>query len=299
MLLPWRRRLEVRPIEVMKLRTGGAIPWTPAYMAIPPIFWWDHSTSVTNVSGAASTWANKGSGGTDYDLIQSTAANRPTINASGLNSLRTLTYDGTNDNMVSNTMVARAYSNNVSSMWVGGVMRKTTVDGAATFRTVWQTNTGTNITRMSMTIGSSGGANQPALIARRLDADSAALLAGAGTLGTSTFHIVMVTMDYAGRPGNVYVDGFLVGNNATLTTAGSTSATTTTDQMSVGSSYSGGGTATPASWADMELANLMGARNGIPATLERQKWEGYQAWLYGLTANLDASHPYKSVPPTL
>jgi hypothetical protein len=33
------------------------------------------------------------------------------------------------------------------------------------------------------------------------------------------------------------------------------------------------------------------------ATLDRQRIEGYLAHKWGLTANLPADHPYKTVPP--
>jgi hypothetical protein len=35
-----------------------------------------------------------------------------------------------------------------------------------------------------------------------------------------------------------------------------------------------------------------------PSTLNRQRIEGYLAWKWGLTANLPAGHPYKTVGPT-
>lgn len=285
----------MRPFDALKIRTAGALPWTPSYLTSPPVFWWDDSTTVTNVSGAASTWSNKGAGAAAYDLQQTTAGNRPSINATGLNSLRTLTFDGTNDNLVTNDANARAFSNNVGSIWVFAVVRKVNVDGSPTFRGAWQTNTGVQNLRTGLQLGNGTTANRVGLAARRLDADGAATIQGGTALGTG-WRLVMVTMDYTNRPGTVYLDGVQDGTNATLTTAGSTSATTSTDQMIVGASISAG---TPSSFSDMEIAAMLGGRNNIPTTTERQKMEGWAAWRYGLTANLDVSHPYKSAPPTV
>ena len=39
--------------------------------------------------------------------------------------------------------------------------------------------------------------------------------------------------------------------------------------------------------------------NNLLSTDDRQKLEGYLAWKWGLEANLPASHPYKTTPPTV
>lgn len=39
--------------------------------------------------------------------------------------------------------------------------------------------------------------------------------------------------------------------------------------------------------------------NAKQTTGDRQKFEGYLAWKWGLTGNLDSSHPYKSIAPTV
>lgn len=283
------------PFDVMKLRKAGAIPWTPLYLTVKPVGWWDDSTAVTNVSGAASTWASKIS--TDYDLQQTTAANRPTINGTGLNGSRTLTFDGVNDVLQTNHPTARAYSQNVSSLWSFAVVRKVNVDGTATNRAVVASNTEVGSVRFSMQLGSTATAgNRATSGARRLTADSAAILSGSTALGTG-WRLAMVTQDYTNRPGFVYLDGLQDATNATNTSAGSTANTTAVEQLTVGASVNS--SLTYASFADMEIAALLIGRNNLPTTTERQKMEGWAAWRYGLTANLDVSHPYKSAAPTL
>jgi hypothetical protein len=285
----------VKPFRVMALRTGGGIPWTPIYLTVPASGWWDDSTAATNVSGAASTWSDKNSSA--FDLQQTTAASRPTINATGLNGLRTLTFDGTNDFLISNNATARAFSQNASSLWAFVVVRKVNVDGVSTNRTIVASNTESGSVRFGHSLGSTAvPANRTTMVVRRLTADSAAVLGGATNLGTG-WRLTMVTQDYTNRAGLVYLDGLQDASNPTLTTAGSTANTIALEQLVIGASVN---TAlTYSSFADMEIAALLIGRNGLPTPTERQKMEGWAAWRYGLTANLDASHPYKSSPPFL
>jgi hypothetical protein len=282
------------PSLVMRLRQANLIPWTPQNLTVAPSMWLDDSTAVTNVSGAASTWADKNSSA--WDVQQTTAANRPTINATGLNGLRTLTFDGTNDFMQTNHPTPRAFSQNISSAWTFAVFRKTSVDGVGTFRTIMQSNTETGSTRYAASIGTTTTANRMGGVVRRLTADTAAVLIGGTAVGTG-WRLGMFQQDYANRPGTVYVDGVSDATNATLTTAGSTANTLAVEQLVIGAGVNSA--LTYSGFADMELAAILNGRNGLPSTLERQKLEGWAAWRYGLTANLDVSHPYKSAAPTL
>lgn len=286
----------MKPFSVMRLRTGGAIPWTPGYLTVLPYLWYDDSTAVTNVSGAASTWADKQN--TLMDLQQTTSGNRPTINAADLNGLRTLTFNGTSQFMITNSANGRAFSQNSSSNWAFAVIKKASVDGSATARPILSSNADTGpVTRFQLGAGSSVGANKGTLVARRLGADSAAALAGGSSLGTG-WHLLMVTMNYATRAGQVWLDGVSDGSNATLTAAtGTTANVTSNEQLSIGASVTTSNVAS--AWSDITLAAVLGGLNGLPSTLERQKIEGWAAWRYGLQANLDVSHPYKTVPPTL
>jgi hypothetical protein len=269
--------------------------WTPSQLAVSPYLWYDDSTAVTNVSGAASTWADKQS--TALDLQQTTAGNRPTINAVDLNGLRTLTFNGTSQFMLTNSTNGRAFSQNASNNWALAVVKKTNVDGAGTPRPLLSSNADTGpVVRFQMGVGASAGANKGILAARRLGADASGVLAGSTSVG-SGWQIVIVTMNYATRAGQVWLNGVSDGSSATLTAAtGTTANSPASEQLSVGASVTTSNVAT--AWGDVTLAAVLGGLNGLPSTLERQKLEGWAAWRYGLTANLDVTHPYKSVPPT-
>jgi len=80
--------------------------------------WYDASDSstVTLSGGTVSTWANKGSAGTGYNLTQATSSSQPTYSATQ-NGLNVMTYDGTDDQMlttqlnsVTHIFVASAWS---------------------------------------------------------------------------------------------------------------------------------------------------------------------------------------------
>ena len=57
----------------------------------------DESTTVTHSSNAVSQWKDKS--GKGNHASQSTAANQPTLTASGLNGKPLITFDGTKDSL--------------------------------------------------------------------------------------------------------------------------------------------------------------------------------------------------------
>jgi len=79
--------------------TPQVVPFTPTDIA-GCIGWFDmqDATAYTTVSGAVSAIINKAS---NVTWSQSTAANRPTYTASGINSLPCMTLDGVNDTIIS------------------------------------------------------------------------------------------------------------------------------------------------------------------------------------------------------
>ena len=69
----------------------------------------DESTTVTHSSNAVSQWKDKS--GKDNHASQSTAANQPTLTASGLNGKPVITFDGTSDHITSTSLnITQSYS---------------------------------------------------------------------------------------------------------------------------------------------------------------------------------------------
>ncbi len=79
----------------------GTDPGTPTTPGGSPIVWLDGTdTNLTGNSGIAdggvvTTWKNKGSGGATYDVAQATAANKPVLRTSRINSKACVVYDTT------------------------------------------------------------------------------------------------------------------------------------------------------------------------------------------------------------
>ena len=83
----------------------------------------DESTTVTHSSNAVSQWKDKS--GKDNHASQSTAANQPTLTASGLNGKPVITFDGTNDSLnATNVNITQSYSFFIAAKRVTGSTNK-------------------------------------------------------------------------------------------------------------------------------------------------------------------------------
>jgi len=84
-----------------------------------PIGWWDASDSstITESSGAVSNWANKGTGGSTYDLTQATGTRQPLTGSNTQNGINLLTFDGANDQMFVSSQIATVTHIFVASRW--------------------------------------------------------------------------------------------------------------------------------------------------------------------------------------
>ena len=84
-----------------------------------PIGWWDASDSstITESSGAVSNWANKGTGGSTYDLTQATGTRQPLTGSNTQNGKNLLTFDGANDQMFVSSQIATVTHIFVASRW--------------------------------------------------------------------------------------------------------------------------------------------------------------------------------------
>jgi hypothetical protein len=262
--------------------------WTPTNLASPPQMWFNDTSSVTDAGGGAlSQWGDIGLGASN--ATQGTASNRPTIVASGLNGRRVITADGTNDSLD----IARVtLGTNVGSLWCFAVFKRTALDGLAVTRLLFQVQTNlNNVARFNFYAGVGLGTNDRWGIAvRRLDADSAVNLLDSSLTDTN-YHMFLATMDYTNRTGTLYLDGTQTVQNTTLTTAGNTSGTNSFGNHRI---FTDGTGATP---SNVSLAELISSR-ALPNASEIDKLFGYAAHRWGLTGNLPALHPYKTVPPT-
>ena len=271
----------------------GNIPWTPAALASAPKLWFDDSSAVTTVSGAASQWNDRSGNG--YHLAQATATLRPTIVTAGLGGLRTLRFDGTDDVMVTSAAGAQGVTRNVPAGWMFAIYKKTGTDSTDVYRSVMKFSIGPNDNdRFVLDAGQAAPLrNIPSMGVRRLDANAYASLGGS-TAVVGSWVMVLATMDWANRTGRVYVNGAQTASNTTLTTAGNTSDTASAIGFCVGAGKVAGGFA-----ADVEVAGALVGAGSLPSTDEINRLFGWAAWHWGLVDALPADHPYKTVAPML
>jgi hypothetical protein len=269
----------------------GAEPWTPAHLSVAPKIWLDWGSSVTDVSGAASEWVNRGSlGGA---LVQATAGFRPTILASELNGRRVLRFDGTDDGMYGDQSTFASLFRQVGYGMALAVYKKRTTDGSGQNRVIFRAPWGTanRGVRFDIQCADPAAANAFRLGVRRLDSDAFSSLVGDASSGA--WSIAVADMRWAEGFGAVYQNGSETGRNASLTSAGNTSNTAGAYDINVGFFHdvSDG----RIRFADIDLAALVVL--GETTGMDRQRLEGWYAWECGLQGALNPEHPYRYDPP--
>lgn len=243
-------------------KMSGASPrydlWTPA--EITTLAWYDayDSSTITEVGGAVSAWADKSGNG--YSATQGVGSKQPTTGTRTLNGLNVLDYDRTNSN---NLRVASIPHTSLDNMLfvVGGLDSHINYEFFA----------------KGATVGS----------------------AGIGILGSYWRHILGgsyltgTALDYtphmfsqcgqSGSSQELFLDG--------------TSIDSRTDAFTAKSGALDIGSQNDLYFIDGFIAEviIVSACN----VSDRQKTEGYLAHKWGLTASLDASHPYKLNPPRI
>jgi hypothetical protein len=272
------------------LAGSTAVLWTPANLAVPPHIWLDDTTAVTG--SPASNWASKGSLGAGFQ--QGTGASQPTVNASGLDGKRTLTFDGTADYMFDPSNFVALFRNQTNG-WCFLLFRRTALDGASTGRVgfVNSINSSVTTTRFGLFLGGAAGvANRVDLVCRRLDADSAGVLAGP-TIADTNWHCALATMNWSTGAATLAIDGDETPATGTITSTGSTSNTDSATNGTALAAFTG------LSFSNVEIAELIVGRTLPSDPTERDKLNASRLWYWGLEANLPSGHPYESAPPTV
>lgn len=260
--------------------------WSPADLATPPKFWLDEVSAVINASGAASQWNDRSGNGAHFS--NSTANQRPTINATGLNGKRTLSFDGVNDNLQNNDSAVRGWFSSVSSGWGLTVVRRTA--STSKVSTIFKSSTGTGTGRFAFYSGANVAGYETAgsLVMRRQDADSAGVLRSSTSYGTS-WAILYFEANWSAGTGRIITNGGAP-QSSSLTSAGNTAAALSSIPVYIGTEATG-------NFGDNEMFLLIGGAGGLPDSTEIDKLFGWAAWKAGLAANLPPGHPYKDSPP--
>ena len=282
-------------ILAQRRHSGGAPAlWTPLNMAtVPPIYLHAQHSVVTDVDGFCSAISNLGALGSAGDFSQANADNRPSILAAELNGKRILRFDGTNDVLSGGSTAQLNLLRNVNGAWGFLVYKKRTADATALSRAVFICANGTTgSSRFQIKVGDSVGPapNRLGMSGRRVDGDGLARLSSPNELAGS-YVLGLVRMQYSTRLGEVYENGVLAASDSALTSSGSTTSNTASVQpLSIGASVAGGIA------ADIDLAALI-VGTGALSVSDAERLEGWAAHEFGLAANLESGHPYKTTPP--
>lgn len=247
---------------------GSPGAWTPADLS--PRLWLDDSTSVTDVSGAASQWDDKSGNGLHF--TQSTAGSRPAIIASAINGRRALEFDGAADRMATTAAGARAIYRNVSAGWAFLVFKRAAT-GSAT-RVLFGASTGASSAAARLRFDLA--AEKIRIASARVDGTSATLLSGSTSIDTS-WHAALITVDWATTTAEIHLDGVLDGSSTSFGSAGSTSNTASQANLSIGSNMNG-----TEAFFDGRVACVIAGAGSLPTSGQRTKLFAWAEDRYGL-----------------
>jgi hypothetical protein len=250
--------------------------WSP--VEITTALWLDaaDASTITESGGAVSQWDDKSGNG--RDISQASSTQRPTLATTGLNGKPTLDFDGSNDYLFNASVGASGLSN-------------------ATIISVFKQVTGGPTEDHQINIGQTGTTGKVRGFYRPGNATVLGF-GGWARIATSSFSLDIGGAHHIFGFANTALSGsnnlqiFKDGSVETLTTSAALS--TTLDGFSVGALQ---GALVGNYYSNISVAEIIVLYEAI-STVNRQKLEGYLAHKWGLTANLPADHPYKTVGPT-
>ena len=250
--------------------------WTPA--EIDTALWLDaaDASTITESGGAVSQWDDKSGNG--RNATQSTPSNQPIFSATGLNNKQSINFDGDGDNLILPT----GFLNGSPSISVAFVMLGPLQDNDAIFGPSTSNSTGLEMVYANVasyptllrvngtnkiTTGLWSTNSQPSI--STIQANSSLT---SGWLNGSAVNAVDSTGISALNFNGVYSLGTYANNVSAANNSGLTVS------------------------ANMNMSEFV-ISESVWSTADRQKIEGYLAHKWGLTANLPAGHPYKTVEP--
>ena len=275
-------------LTLAKTFTWNESVWNPSM--ISTALWLDaaDAATITTVSGAVSQWNDKS--GNSRNATQPTSTRRPTYSAAFLNSKAVVSFDGSDDILGFTNRTLASNVGAISYFFVAISNSPSSTD----YRALIDLNNNPGSDRASVYFRSStveaGG--------RRLDADSYQFQQ-AGALTTSAC-LGSVIFDYSSATLGVGFNGSALSyRSGGFQTAGSTSNTDSTF-TSIGAANDSGTDAFTVAVngaCNCRIGEMIAVQSAVAASV-REKIEGYLAHKWGLTSNLPAGHPYKTIGPT-
>lgn len=248
---------------------GGDVLWTPDQ--ISNYMWFDSSdaSTITHSSGLVSQWDDKS--GNARNATQVSASSQPITGLRTLNGLNAIDFDGSNDYMVT-----------------GG-----SADLDRTMIAVAQYDSTSGI---SVIAGSRDSTNQRSYFGQQNGRNKV----GAGNYGNTSGDILESNpiIHVFTHGSDLKINSWMNGNKDTIYDNASFSGPGigSVQPYYIGTLNSAG---TPIGPRVDGLICELNFIDSVISESDRQKFEGYLAWKWGLVADLDASHPYKFSPPTV
>jgi hypothetical protein len=265
-------------------KTNNNLPtWTPSALGSDLVLWLDadDASTITLNGSTVSQWRDKS--GNAKHAVQATASLQPQYLATEFNGKPTLKFDATDDVFFIENTAANASGN----FFIGAAFNFVTTVGSwlmiAGFRPA----------------ANSSGLGQPIL--QRIGSDQ--------RIGYHNTDIAATTIDVAvttltgnkiatlGRTGGTAGNG----GTATVTATGASGNYLTTGTQTwtsiAGTNFQiAGRQQVGTAFSEKNISELILCNRNL-TPLERQQYEGYLAWKWGLVADLPADHPYKNVAP--
>jgi len=237
------------------------------------------ASTITTVSEAVSQWNDKSGNG--RHASQNTAANRPVVTSAGLGGKDVITFDGTNDALTATLSSGLSSSFGVFAVVVP--LRNQTLEGYVVSEVSSYSNYWFSLGRGGVSLGQKMGIGM-------FDGTNNPISENLALPTLSNGYIMNGIRDTAASPRKLfyYENATLIGNvtDTSSLTAPVYSNLQIGGQVNVANRY-----------GNVRIAEVV-ITASLPSSVVRQQLEGYFAHKWGLTANLPAAHPYKTVGPT-
>jgi len=272
-------------VTLAKEFTWNETVWNPSM--ITTALWLDaaDASTITESGGSVSQWDDKS--GNNHHVIQATPVAQPTYSATGFNSLPTIFFNSTDDEMACATTTVSSQGD----LFYGAVFQMLSDNK------IWRPIVGTQISSTTSNVGT--------LLLQRMAARSEIGIHDAGRNDTGLTYAVQVTNLFEPRIATVGRSGGSNGSGGliTVTATGPSQPTYLTQAVQTWQTVEattriqiGGRQQIGTALSNSNISEVVVCNRNL-TTVERQKLEGYFAHKWGLTANLPADHPYKTAIP--
>lgn len=258
--------------------------WTP--LDLSTVFILDDESSILNSGSLLTLWSSRSS---QYSFGQSINSSKPEIIENGLNSKRTIRFDGINDAIFNNTIELRSSISNKNFAAIFSVFKHNLISNSGVLSAITTSDGSSRIT-----IG--GDSSNINIYARRLDSDQESSSSSEFQNG---WNMMLQLIDYSTGTLKTYLNGSLSKESTSFVSSGNVSQSESSRPLTIGAypDASGDNPIVGACFS-CDIASYMLFNSEISSD-DIDKLFGYSAHKYYLTDKLPSSHPYKVLVPTI